>query len=134
MALDPLDPVIPMRLAEFELKAQRPREAIATLRQALLRRPYSADLLNMAFYVALRQRDTALAGDVLDRGLDLIPDDGFWWERQYQLAVELGQAALARQSLAAALTADPESPTLNHAAWTLTQPAPAAPPARIAAP
>ncbi len=115
--LDPYDTLITMRHANFLLKCERRDAAIATARKALAKNPHSSDLATWLFLVAIRHDYLKLAFEILDYGIRLEPYNPWWWKWRYRLTARLGQGPLARQSLAVALTGNPENPELISRSW-----------------
>ncbi len=115
--LDPYDTLITMRHANFLLKCERQDAAIATARKALKINPHSSDLATWLFLVAIRHDYNKLAFETLDYGIGLEPYNPWWWKWRHRLTARLGQGPLARQSLAVALTGNPENPELISRSW-----------------
>ncbi|MEN6625856.1 MAG: hypothetical protein ABFD69_06470 [Candidatus Sumerlaeia bacterium] len=127
--LDPYDTLIPMRLAEFLVAADRP--AIAEIEVALDRMPKDPALIRLLLAEANREKRPDLAYQMVRRGLMVQPAEPAWWLEQAQMAEELGQIPLAQRSLAIALTGGLDDPrgTYIRAAWVARKGVPAVPPA-----
>lgn len=132
-ALDPYDVSIPMELAEFLRRAERP--AFETLEDALNRMPKNPVLIKRILFEAELEKEPDLAYQMLRRGMMVEPDDPWWWLQDARSALELGQLPKAQRSLDIALTGafslDPDLwPEYVRAAWNAGRTVkPALPPA-----
>jgi tetratricopeptide (TPR) repeat protein len=126
--LDPYDSNIPLHLADFRIRAERP--AIDTLEEALRRMPKDTNLIKELLVEARRQKQPDLAYQMLQRGLMTDPADPWWWMQQAESALELGELPQAQRAIDIALTGDPDNAATVKAAWSAAHNAlPALPPA-----
>jgi hypothetical protein len=115
--MDPYNTLIPLRHANFLLKCERQDKAVDIVRKALDHNPRASELVKWLFLVALRHDYDKLGFEMLDYGLKLEPYNPYWWRWRHRLTVRLGQGPLTRQSLAIALTGNPENQGLISMTW-----------------
>lgn len=120
-SLDPYNTLMPLSLAQYQLDSHREEEALRTVQRSLERQPNSRELINWVFLYALSRNQTRLANQMLDRGIQILPERAIWWQRRFELASQLGMGPLVGQAGSVSLTADPENKTLIKALWAAHQ-------------